>query len=132
MDAVEYEKYRIKMCKETILKKGGCAACEMYDLVRQRCRTPASVYMKEDEDYYKKNVAIVEQWSKDHPVKTRQSEFLKMFQNADLKIITRLLPCSLDGTLKPLRCAEYGYLSITCRCDRCRYDYWNEEVTDND
>lgn len=24
------------------------------------------------------------------------------------------------------------YLSITCRCDRCRDDYWNEEVTDND
>lgn len=54
MEAVEYEKYRIKMCKETILKKGGCAACEMYDLVQQRCRTPASVCMKEDEDYYKK------------------------------------------------------------------------------
>ena len=54
MDAVEYEKYRIKMCKETILKKGGCAACEMYDIVRLRCRTPASVCMKEDEDYYKK------------------------------------------------------------------------------
>lgn len=24
-------------------------------------------------------ISIVEQWSKDHPIKTRQSEFLKMF-----------------------------------------------------
>lgn len=77
-------------------------------------------------------VAAVEQWAKDHPVKTRQSEFLEQFPNADLKTITRLLPCSLDRTLKPLRCAKYSYLSITCRCDRCRDDYWNEEVTDND
>lgn len=79
-----------------------------------------------------KMVQIVEQWGKDHPAKTRKSEFLKMFPNANLIIFTRLLPCSLDKTLKPLRCAKYGYLSITCRCDRCRDDYWNEEVTDND
>lgn len=75
---------------------------------------------------------IVAKWSDEHPVKTRQSKFLKMFPNAYLETITRLLPCSLDRTLKPFRCAKYGYLSITCRCDRCRDDYWNEEVTDND
>ena len=75
-------------------------------------------------------ISKVEQWAKDHPVKTRQSEFLKMFPNAYLKTITRLLPCSLDKTLKPLRCAKYGYLSTTCRCDRCRDDYWNEDVSE--
>ena len=79
-----------------------------------------------------KAVSKVEQWAKEHPIKTRQSEFLKMFPNAYLKTITRLLPCSLDKTLKPLRCAKYGYLSITRRCDRCRDAYWNEEGTDND
>lgn len=77
-------------------------------------------------------ISKVEKWAKEHPVKTRQSEFLKKFPDAYLSAITRLLPCSLDKTLKPLRCAKYGYLSITCRCDRCRDDYWNEEVTDND
>lgn len=75
-------------------------------------------------------VSIVEQWAKDNPVKTRKSEFEKKFPNADLKIIAHLLPCSLDKTLKPFRCAKYGYLSITCRCDRCRDDYWNEEVSE--
>lgn len=122
MDAVEYEKYRIKMCKETILKKGGCAACEMYDLVRQRCRTPASVCMKEDEDYYKKNVAIVEQWAKDHPVKTRKSEFLKLFPNAD---IDNILPCDLDKNLKRGHCHDDD-----AGCFYCKQNYWNEEVSE--
>lgn len=128
MDAVEYEKYRIKMRKETIRNKGGCGACEMYDVVRQRCRTPASVCMKEDEDYYKKNVAIVEQWAKDHPVKTRQSEFLKMFPNADMQRINTLFPCIMDQTTKPARCVKYERFSSPRKCVECRKDYWIEEV----
>lgn len=127
MDAVEYEKYRIKMCKETILKKGGCGACKMYDVVRQRCRTPASVCMKEDEDYYKKNVAIVEQWAKDHPVKTRQSEFLRMFPKA-LKSGYILDICPQDLNVEympPKRCENVS-------CGSCKTAYWSEEITDND
>lgn len=80
----------------------------------------------------KETISKVEQWAKEHPEVTRKSEFLKMFPNADLKNITRLLPCALDRTLNPLRCVKYGYLSPTCRCDRCRDDYWNEELTDDD
>lgn len=83
----------------------------------------------------KEAASIIEQCGNEHtesPIKTHQSEFLKKFPNADLKTIARMLPCSLDKTLKPLRCAKYGYLSITCRCDRCRDDYWLTEVTDND
>lgn len=124
MDAVEYEKYRIKMSKEMILKKGGCAACGMYDIVRQRCRTPASVCMKEDEDYYKENVTIVEECAKDHPVKTRQSEFLKMFPNADIDCI---LPCDIDKTLFKAHCYDDD-----CGCTYCKTQYWNEEVSDNE
>lgn len=127
MDAVEYEKYRIKMCKETILKKGGCAACEMYDLVRQRCRTPASVCMKEDEDYYKKNVAIVEQWAKDHPVKTRQSEFLKMFPKAEIKDdVLWMCPKYISYDYRPEEnCHEIS-------CGDCKRKFWLTEVTDNE
>ena len=78
-----------------------------------------------------KAVSIVEQWAKDHPVKTRQSEFLKMFPNANIKtIIASLSPCVLDREEKTQRCAKYGYLSISCRCIKCRDDYWNEEVSE--
>ena len=122
MDAVEFFKTVNRLCKNR-----GCNVCPSGK--EETCMVGF------DDDSIKsieETVSKVEQWAKDHPVKTRQSEFLKMFPNADLKIITRLSPCSLDGPMKPLRCAKYGYLSITCRCDRCRDDYWNEEVTDND
>lgn len=124
MDAVKFIKESKRLCKaqesceKCVVKIGGCCLTDIFA----------------EENLEEKTVAIVEQWAKDHPVKTRQSEFLKMFlkmfPNADLKIITRLSPCSLEGTMNQLRCAKYGYLSITCRCDRCRDDYWNEEVSE--
>lgn len=119
MDAVEYIKTRCRLCKS----KDRCSECPLRNKEDGRCIAYVS-------EYAEKAVQIVEQWAKDRPSKTRQSEFLKSFPNAYLGTITRLLPCELDKTLKPLRCAKYGYLSITCRCDRCRDDYWNEEVTE--
>lgn len=114
MDAVVYVKTLLRMCKNhpvcggcPLKSKGGCIAIMFGDM--------------------EEAVPIVEQWSKDHPVKTRQSEFLKMFPNADLIC---LLPCHVEKDKRPMRCAKYGYLSITCRCDRCRDDYWNEEVSE--
>lgn len=122
MDAVKFI-----MTVRRICKNQGCAKCPVCK--EGMCMVVSSGNSSES---IVETISKVEQWAKDHPVKTRQSEFLKKFPDAYLSAITRLLPCSLDRTLKPLRCAKYGYLSITCRCDRCRDDYWNEEVTDND
>lgn len=36
MDALEYEKARIRMCRTMILGKDGCAACPLYDGLRHR------------------------------------------------------------------------------------------------
>lgn len=124
MDAVKYIKELRRLCKMQKI----CNGCPL----RNNGACIAGLCDDGLCDEAEKAVSIVREWAKGHPVKTRQSEFLKTSPNADLKIITRLLPCSLDSTLKPLRCAKYGYLSITCRCDRCRDDYWNEEVPDND
>ena len=122
MDAVEFFKTVSRSCKNQECKE--CPICK-------ECTCMVWFDDKSIKDI-EEMVSKVEQWAKEHPVKTRQSEFLKKFPNADLKTIARMLPCSLDETMKPLRCAKYGYLSITCRCDKCRFDYWNEEVTDND
>lgn len=122
MDAVEFFKTVNRLCKNQSCRE--CPVCkDGVCIVMNMVRIDGGLVESIEE-----TVSEVEQWAKDHPVKTRKSEFLKKFPNADLKTITRLLPCSLDKTLKPLRCAKYGYLSITCRCDRCRDDYWNEEV----
>lgn len=126
MDAVEFFKTANRLCKDQ-----GCKECPV-------CKEGVCMVMRmirlddNSGESIEETISKVEQWAKDHPVKTRQSEALKMFPNAYLETITRLLPCSLDRTLEPFRCAKHGYLSITCRCDRCRDDYWNEEGTDND
>lgn len=121
MDTVKFFKTVNRLCKNQ-----SCEECPVY-------KNDMCCMVGFDDDSIKsieETVSKVEQWAKDHPAKTRQSEFLKKFPDAYLSAITRLLPCSLDKTLKPLRCAKYGYLSITCRCDRCRDDYWNEEVSE--
>lgn len=134
MDAVEFFKTANRLCEN----QRCCAECPIFcEKEKGMCMIRRAVMLCDASDasfesVIEEIISKVEQWAKDHPVKTRQSELLKMFPNAYLETITRLLPCSLDSTLKPFRCAKYGYLSITCRCDRCRDDYWNEEVTDDD
>lgn len=126
MDAVKFIKEINRLCEA----HEDCKDCP---LIGHACDVNTATIMScYNIESVQKMVQIVEQWAKDHPEVTRKSEFLKMYPNADLKNITRLLPCSLDKTLEPFRCAKYGYLSLTCRCDKCRDDYWKEEVTDND
>lgn len=74
-----------------------------------------------------KAVQIVEQWAKDHPAKTRQSEFLKRFPNAKLDSngVLAIRPCDIDSKC----CTDDDYLS---KCGACSKDYWLTEVTDND
>lgn len=125
MDAKEYILIATRMCDTFYGKE--CDKCQSGS--KPFCVATMNNKIAEHVD---EAIELVEQWAKDHPVKTRKSEFLKMFPDANLKIITRLLPCAIDSNMNPLRCVKYGYLSITCRCDRCRDDYWNEEVSDND
>lgn len=125
MDALEYEKARIRMCNTMILKEGGCEACPLYDGLKHRCMIPAAAVSKHDEDALKKNIDKVIKWAKDHPAKTRQSEFLKMFPNAPINRSDGILcidPCAIDCTQKDNK----KYCNMTCTA--CRKDYWNEEV----
>ena len=42
-------------------------------------------------------ISKVEQWAKEHPIKTRQNKFLKMFPNADLcQDVIDISPCSIE------------------------------------
>ena len=114
MDAVEFYKAFKRMCGKT-----DCKDC----LLDQKCRPSANVEPEEV-------VELVEEWVKDHPVKTRQNEFLKMFPNADMQRINILFPCVMDRTTKPARCVKYERFSSPKKCVKCRDDYWNEEVDD--
>lgn len=127
MDALEYEKARIRMCRTMILEKGGCEACLLYNVLKRKCGFAASIIPNPDIDTIKNNVDSVIKWAKDHPVKTRQSEFLRMFPNAMINKSDGILcipPCNIEGEGKSIGCAK--------SCGHCRREYWLTEVTDND
>lgn len=114
MDAVKYVKTLHRLCKS----QDGCSECVLKS--EDGCIAAASRYDKNA-------VPIVEQWAKDHPVKTRQSEFLKAFPNAPIDKGNGVLfvdPCTVDSTQKGNK-----YCSISCTT--CRKNYWLAEVTDN-
>lgn len=70
---------------------------------------------------FESTVAEVEQWAKDHPVKTRQGEFLKMFPNALLYSgVVGVDPCKVDETFECKYCEDCS--------SKCRRDYWLQEV----
>lgn len=75
-------------------------------------------------------ISKVEQWAKDHPIKTRQSEFLKIFPETAVRdgvifLCPKLTCQTLAGTDSISRCERND-------CAKCRREYWLAEVTDND
>ena len=76
---------------------------------------------------YKKNdcegmVKAAEQWAAEHPIKTRQSEFLKHYPDAQISICGYLNICPMD---------VFGREKIGCNnqtCLACKKDFWLAEV----
>ena len=76
-------------------------------------------------------VEQVEQWAKAHPVKTRQSEFLKMFPNARIESdgMPSICPIVVDK-----RCYNKDDDALCCfvrdeeKCRKCRRDFWLKEI----
>ena len=119
MDAVEFFKTVNRLCENQ-----SCRDCPVWKegvcMVMNMVRIDGGLVESIEE-----TVSKVEQWAKDHPVKTRQSEFLKLFPNATIDEDNGILcikPCTIDE-------------SIGCTngkgCDDCYRKYWLTEVTDN-
>lgn len=119
MDAVEFFKTVNRLCENQSCRE--CPVCkEGVCMVMNMVRIDGGLV-----ESIKETVSKVEQWAKDHPVKTRQSEFLKLFPNATIDEDNGILcikPCTIDE-------------SIGCTngkgCDDCYRKYWLTEVTDN-
>lgn len=79
----EFQKESNRLCKE--YRVIGCEKCPLH-----KCHCATYKGLTDFAYVYD----AVSAWSDSHPIKTRQSEFLKMFPNAYLETITRLLPCS--------------------------------------
>lgn len=118
MDAVEFlkeAKRYCRWCKNTTQdgKKRLCEVCYFEKLNDIFDLHPMA---------YRKFVEMVEQWAKEHPVKTRQSEFLKMYPNAVVMTggVLCVRPCDVDNTIKNL--------CKTTNCGVCRRDFWLQEI----
>lgn len=103
MDAVEFVKQLRRMDKSVIRKY--------------------SVFDDSPEDV----VTEVEQWSKEHPIKTRQSVFLEQWPNVriDTNGMIDISPCRMDPK-------QYPYNGKDCckfiACSECRREFWSQEV----
>ena len=70
----------------------------------------------------------VEQWAKEHPVKTRQSEFLKQWPDAEISDdgLLSIAPCQLNVEL--LQCESQEDCEKRGVCDECCRDFWLKEI----
>lgn len=106
MDAVECMKAVTRMLKS------GTIDCAIQKYI--------SAQKKND---YEGMVKAAEQWAAEHPVKTRQSEFLKLFPNAQTD----------SGCLNACPMDVFGNTGIDCNkrtCFECKKEFWMQEVED--
>lgn len=99
----------------------GCLGCPLSSKNNKSGDLCGDFKRKHPEEF----VSIVEKWSAEHPVKTRQSEFLKMFPDAALSPDGYLAICPRDID-KKVRDVEYCGSEI--KCYSCKKDYWLAEV----
>ena len=118
MDAVNFLVTRDRMCRSF---NGRCTGCEVNE--RMGAGEVCIHYMAQ---HPQEVVEIVERWGKEHPRKTRQSEFLKMFPRAGRGEDGLIVFCPEDFDSKfecPLKRGG-GH----DQCGDCRREYWLEEV----
>ena len=104
MDAIEFVKQLRRMNEQGVPKNRF-----IYPCAGQETDSPEEV------------VAEVEEWAKEHPIKTRQSEFLKLFPNAQTD----------SGCLNACPMDVFGNTGIDCNkrtCFECKKAFWLAEV----
>lgn len=121
MDAIKYLKTKQRMCTAHRCE------CKHCPLSLDNNGTELNCYIFQ-EHRPEEAVAIVEKWAAEHPAKTRQSEFLKLFPNAPRSALTgiKISPCDTD---ERYGCRDkYEYNCNGVNCDDCRRKYWLEEI----
>lgn len=116
MDAIEFIKERQRLCQTYV----DCFRCPAYNSNTGGCNfNTASGYDATEQ------IRLLEEWSVAHPLKTRQSEFLEQYPNADL---------DKDGILKVCPKIVEGSSYINSRscgsvpCAVCHKAYWLQKV----
>ena len=113
MDAVEFYRQFARYCSSSY-----CSECTIVE----SCKTKGKDGRDAD-----KIVRTIEQWAKDNPIKTRQSEFLKIFPNVQIQDdVIQVCPKAISCNYRSKEnCYEIN-------CLDCKREFWLTEVTDND
>ena len=113
MDAVEFLKARRKLCDDNVCGE----SCPLF-------------YCCDDdvEDNRIRQVLAVEKWAKEHPVKTRQSEFLKIFPEASVlgDGYLNICPAQLSSECRDKETG--GCYDPGMDCVKCKRDFWLKEI----
>ena len=117
MDAVEFLKALGRLCNN-YLCGDNCPLIDSCD--------------DESDDGYVRKVQIVEKWAKAHPVKTRQSELLKLFPNMKIDDDTGTL-CMCPMNFNPETYKDEDkcfcvHMRDDIHCAECRRDFWLKEI----
>ena len=119
MDIIKFAKEWNRMCRSNI----SCDECQIKHYLKEKgiknfnnCGLVFRIYPEE-------MLSVIKKWSEEHPVNTRQSEFLKMHPNASLyNGYIDICPKKIDINLEE---------TIDCNmtpCFECKEKYWAEEV----
>lgn len=110
MDAIEFVKQLRRMNEQGVPKNRF-----IYPCAGQETDSPEEV------------VAEVEEWAKEHPTKTRQSEFLKQWPEADVDEngVLQTCPALISASHRD---QTGGCATLSNKCENCRKAFWLAEV----
>lgn len=120
MDALKFLKERKRMC--SCYKH--CEGCPLESI---NCALNAA----DSDEEYEQVIVAVEQWSKEHPRKTRQSIFLEQWPEVTLDVagVVGICPSILSGDC---RSANGGCKHPDASCYDCRREFWMQEIDDTE
>lgn len=116
MDALEFLKERVRMCNSY----NGCGECPLAESLCFISNTTS-------DENLKKMIAAVEQWSKEHPRKTRQSVFLEQYPEAKIDVngVVGLCPTYISAAHRD---SDRNCNHPERLCKDCRREFWMQEV----
>lgn len=122
MDAIKFIKEYLRMCSQD----WDCEDCPLNKT--DFCSAPAPERSQEEAE---KLVRLVETWAAANPRKTRQDVFLEQWPSAkidkNIKVLT-ICPAELDEKYRSAKgCCNINATKIGI-CDRCRQEFWLQEV----
>lgn len=123
MDAVKFINGKERMCGSF---NGRCTGCDIAARLdeHETCHNYVRWHPVEA-------VKIVERWVKAHPLKTRQSEYLKLFPRARTSTDGTISLCP-GGTDLGFVCPNGSFDCNSSICDECQKQYWLAGIEDDE